>query len=75
MLAQTVTLQDNPEDLRSFTARPLAELKAQVVLIEKLRHQLAGHRGIGSGHMPVTSALAKGSSVSQPFCVSEPSHW
>lgn len=30
--------------MRSFTARLLAEVKAQAILIEKLRHQLAGHR-------------------------------
>jgi transposase len=32
------------EELRSFTARLLAEVKAQAILIEKLRHQLPGHR-------------------------------
>ncbi len=30
--------------LRAFTARLLAEVKAQAILIEKLRHQLARHR-------------------------------
>lgn len=44
MLDQTLTLPDDPEELRSFTARLLAEVKAQAILIEKLRHQLAGHR-------------------------------
>ena len=44
MLTQTLTLPDDPEELRSFTARLLAEVKAQAILIEKLRHQLAGHR-------------------------------
>ena len=44
MLDQTLTLPEDPEELRSFTARLLAEVKAQAVLIEKLRHQLAGHR-------------------------------
>ena len=44
MLDQTVTLPEDPEELRSFTARLLAEVKAQAILIEKLRHQLAGHR-------------------------------
>ena len=34
----------DPEALRSFTARLLAEVKAQAILIEKLRQQLAGHR-------------------------------
>ena len=44
MLDQTLTLPEDPEELRSFTARLLADVKAQAVLIEKLRHQLAGHR-------------------------------
>lgn len=44
MLDKTLTLPEDPEELRSFTARLLAEVKAQAILIEKLRHQLAGHR-------------------------------
>jgi hypothetical protein len=44
MLDQTLSLPEDPEELRSFTARLLAEVKAQAILIEKLRHQLAGHR-------------------------------
>jgi hypothetical protein len=44
MLDRTVILPEDPEELRSFTARLLAEVKAQAILIEKLRHQLAGHR-------------------------------
>lgn len=44
MLDQTLTLPEDPEELRSFTARLLAEVKAQAILIEKLRHQLARHR-------------------------------
>jgi transposase len=44
MLDQTLTLPEDPEELRSFTARLLAEVKAQAILIEKLRHQLAGHQ-------------------------------
>jgi len=44
VLDQTLTLPEDPEELRSFTARLLAEVKAQAILIEKLRHQLAGHR-------------------------------
>ena len=44
MLDQTLTLPEDPEELRSFTARLMAEVKAQAILIEKLRHQLAGHR-------------------------------
>ena len=44
MLDHTLTLPEDPEELRSFTARLLAEVKTQAILIEKLRHQLAGHR-------------------------------
>jgi transposase len=44
MLDEPGALPEDPEELRAFTARLLAELKAQAVLIEKLRHQLAGHR-------------------------------
>lgn len=44
MRTQALTLPDDPEELRGFTARLLAEVKAQAILIEKLRHQLAGHR-------------------------------
>lgn len=44
MLDKTLSLPEDPEELRSFTARLLAEVKAQAILIEKLRHQLAGHR-------------------------------
>ena len=35
MLDQTLTLPEDPEGLRSFTARPLAEVKAQAILIER----------------------------------------
>ena len=44
MLDDTTALPDDPEELRAFTARLLAEVKAQAILIEKLRHQLASHR-------------------------------
>lgn len=44
MLDQAFTLPEDPEELCSFTARLLAEVKSQAILIEKLRHQLAGHR-------------------------------
>ena len=44
MLDEAHALPHDPEDLRAFAARLLAEVKAQAVLIEKLRHQLAGHR-------------------------------
>ena len=44
MLDEAGSLPHDPEDLRAFAARLLAEVKAQAILIEKLRHQLAGHR-------------------------------
>ena len=44
MLDEIAPLPEDPEDLRAFTTRLLAEVKAQAILIEKLRHQLAGHR-------------------------------
>jgi len=44
MLDEPGLLPEDPEELRAFTARLLAEVKAQAILIEKLRHQLAGHR-------------------------------
>jgi hypothetical protein len=44
MLDEISPLPEDPEELRAFTARLLAEVKAQAILIEKLRHQLAGHR-------------------------------
>ena len=44
MLDEIAPLPDDPDELRAFTARLLAEVKAQAILIEKLRHQLAGHR-------------------------------
>ena len=34
MLDQTLTLPEDPEELRSFTARLLEEIKAQAILIE-----------------------------------------
>ena len=44
MLDEIGPVPEDPEELRAFTARLLAEVKAQAILIEKLRHQLAGHR-------------------------------
>lgn len=44
MLSEIGSLPEDPEELRVFTACLLAEVKAQAILIEKLRHQLAGHR-------------------------------
>lgn len=44
MLDVVKALPEDPEELRAFTALLLAEVRSQAVLIEKLRHQLAGHR-------------------------------
>ncbi len=44
MLGEPGSLPEDPEELRAFTARLLSEVTAQAILIEKLRHQLAGHR-------------------------------
>jgi len=52
MLDQTLTLPGDPEELRSFTARLLAEVKAQAILIEKLRHSWPGTGRTGSGRHP-----------------------
>ena len=37
-------LPEDPDELRAFTQLLLAEVKSQAMLIEKLRHQLSGHR-------------------------------
>lgn len=44
MLDVAKSLPEDPEELRRFTALLLAEVKSQALLIEKLRHQLAGHQ-------------------------------
>jgi transposase len=44
MLDVTKPLTEDHGELRAFTALLLAEVKSQAVLIEKLRHLLAGHR-------------------------------
>jgi transposase len=44
MLDVAKSLPEDPEELQAFTALLLAEVKSQAMLIEKLRHQLAGHR-------------------------------
>jgi len=44
MLDVTKSLPEDPAELRAFTALLLAEVKSQAVLIQKLQHQLAGHR-------------------------------
>ena len=59
MLDHTLTLPEDPEELRSFTARLLAEVKTQAILIEKLRHQLAGHRA----HRFVSPVSANGTDL------------
>ena len=41
MLDVDKSLPEDPDELRYFTALSLGEVKSQVVLIEKLRHQLA----------------------------------
>ena len=56
MLDEAAILPDDPDDLRSLAERLIAEVKAQAVLIEKLRHQLAGHRAWRYG----TSSEASG---------------
>jgi hypothetical protein len=47
MLDEPAILPEDPEELRALTARLLAEVKTQAILIEKLRHQLAGRTGSG----------------------------
>lgn len=44
MLDVAKSLPEDPKELRAFTALLLAEVRSQAVLIETLRHQLAGHR-------------------------------
>ena len=44
MLDEAILLPDDPGDVRALALLLIAEVKAQAVLIEKLRHQLAGHR-------------------------------
>jgi transposase len=56
MLDEAPIIPDDPGDLRSLAERLIAEVKAQAVLIEKLRHQLAGHRAWRYG----TSSEASG---------------
>ena len=55
MLDVTKSLPEDPAELRAFTALLLAEVKAQAVLIAKLRHQLAGHRAHRFGASSETS--------------------
>ena len=67
MLDQTLTLPEDPEELRSFTARLLAEVKAQAILIEKLRHQLAGHRAHRFGASSETAEQLQLALESEPL--------
>ncbi|MBK6469030.1 MAG: IS66 family transposase [Rhodobacter sp.] len=55
MLDVTKSLPEDPAELRAFTALLFAEVKSQAVLIEKLRHQLAGHRAHRFGASSETS--------------------
>ena len=55
MLDETTPLPDDPDDLRDLASRLIAEVKAQAILIEKLRHQLAGHRAHRFGASAETS--------------------
>ena len=44
MLDEAAPLPEDPGDLKALARLLIAEVKAQALLIEKLRHQLAGHR-------------------------------
>ncbi len=44
MIDVAKALPEDPAELRKFTQLLLAEVKSQAMLIEKLRHQLSGHR-------------------------------
>ena len=55
MLDVTKSLPEDPAELRAFTALLLAEVKSQAVLIQKLQHQLAGHRAHRFGASSKTS--------------------
>ena len=48
MLDAPKSLAEDPAELRAFTALSGTEVKAQAVLIQKLQHQLAGHRALMS---------------------------
>ena len=55
MLDVTKSLPEDPAELRAFTALLLVEVKSQAVLIQKLQHQLAGHRAHRFGASSETS--------------------
>ena len=55
MLDITRSLPEDPAELRAFTALLRVEVMAQALLIQKLRHRLAGHRAHRFGASPKTS--------------------
>lgn len=67
MLDEAHALPHDPEDLRAFAARLLAEVKAQAILIEKLRHQLAGHRAHRFGASSETAEQLQLALESEPL--------
>ena len=56
MLDEALAIPDDPDDLRSFAVQLVAEVKAQAMLIEKLRHQVAGHQAWRYGASSEASA-------------------
>lgn len=44
MVAEAMTLPEDYGELKEFTNQLLAEIKSQAMLIEKLRHQVAGQK-------------------------------
>ena len=58
MLDVDKILPKDPDELRQFTAFLLAEVKSQAVLIEKLRHQLAGqHHHRSDRHLRASNSF------------------
>lgn len=49
MAFEAMTLPENYRELKEFTTQILAEIKAQAMLIEKLRHQVAGQKALRYG--------------------------
>jgi transposase len=71
MLDVTKPLPEDPAELRVFTALLLAEVKSQAVLIEKLRHLLAGHRANRFGVSSETAEQLQLALESEPLA----RHW
>jgi transposase len=71
MLDVTKPLPEDPGELRAFTALLLAEVKSQAVLIEKLRHLLAGHRAHRFGVSSETAEQLQLALESEPLA----RHW